>query len=91
MNDFVDTFRRNLKSGAAAFEKGDQSVYLHALDVTGQMLATLCQHDQVELALLLELEWYALVKRCPLAPLHQAIQTPLHLLHRTLFYSATLK
>ncbi len=63
MNDFVDTFRRNLKSGAAAFEKGDQSVYLHALDVTGQMLATLCQHDQVELALLLELEWYALVKK----------------------------
>lgn len=63
MSNFLEVFKQNLEVGSAAFTKGDQATYLAALESTGNMLRHLCQHNEAELALNLELSWYSLVKK----------------------------
>jgi hypothetical protein len=60
----VQSFNLRLEQGVSAFNSGDVSTYQSVLESTGHHLARLCHSGRAELALILELSWYAsLVKK----------------------------
>ena len=63
MENFLEKFNKNLIAGEKAFNKGDHTTYLKALDINGKMLSYLCRHDHAEIALSLEIPWYSLAKK----------------------------